>query len=101
MPEALRAAGADVRVHVEHFTQGTSDADWLRAIRGHRWVVLTKDKNMRRRPLEIAALMESGLRVFAVTASDLTGEELSRRNPRPFIARITRMGQVDIVRSRR
>lgn len=77
-------------------------------------MVLTKDKNMRRRPLEIAALMEAGLRVFAVTAGDLTGEELSQllvaalprisrlcRRPGPFIARITRMGQVDIVRSRR
>ena len=77
-------------------------------------MVLTKDKNMRRRPLETAALMEAGLRVFAVTAGDLTGEELSRllvaalprisrlcRHPGPFIARITRMGQVDIVRSRR
>lgn len=68
MPAALGAAGADVRVHVEHFTQGTPDVDWLRAIRGHGWVVLTKDTNMRRRPLEIAALMEAGLRVFAVTA---------------------------------
>ena len=97
VPAALRAAGADVRVHVDHFTQGTPDVDWLlRAIRGHRWVVLTKDKNMRRRPLEIAALMEAGLRVFAVTAGNLTGEK-----PGPFIARITRTGQVHIVRSRR
>lgn len=32
---------------------------------------------MRRRPLEIAALMDAGLRVFAVTAGDLTGDELS------------------------
>ena len=88
------------------------DVDWLAALHGREWVVLTKDKNIRRRPLEAQALVAANLRVFVVTATDLTGDEtgavLVRALPRirrfcrnhkpPFIAGITQMSQVTLLR---
>ena len=110
MPTALREAGAEVRTLADEFKAGTKDVDWLTGLHGHDWIVLTKDKNIRRRPLEIDALIGAGLRVFVVTATDLTGEEtgqiivkalpkirrLCKRQPAPFIAGITRMSDVTL-----
>lgn len=45
---ALREAGADVRLHDDHFSQGEQDADWIPVVSAHGWVILTKDKNIRR-----------------------------------------------------
>ena len=39
------------------------------------WVVLTKDRYIRRRELEIEALINAGVRAFVLTAADLTGPE--------------------------
>jgi len=49
VPEALRAAGADVVCHHEHFAPGTDDQTWLTELAQHPdWVVLTKDLRIRR-----------------------------------------------------
>jgi predicted nuclease of predicted toxin-antitoxin system len=110
VPAALRDAGAEVRTLADEFESGMKDVDWLTGLHGHDWIVLTKDKNIRRRPLEIDALIGAGLRVFVVTATDLTGEEagqiivkalpkirrLCKRQPPPFIAGITRMSDVTL-----
>jgi len=108
VPAALTAAGAAVKTLADIFGQGTKDTEWLTALGGKDWVVLTKDKNIRRRPLEAQALIAAGLRVFVLESTDLTGEEagqvLVKALPRivrfckkhraPFIAGITRMSQV-------
>lgn len=98
--------------HRDRFTQGTDDTEWLTALRAQRseWVVLTKDKQIRKRPLELQALMHAGLRVFALTAGDLGTDaqvaafmrglkrivRLSRLSG-PFVARVTASGDVKIV----
>jgi PIN like domain len=96
------------------FGQGMKDADWLSALHGRNWIVLTKDKNIRRRPLEAEALIEAGLRVFVVTATGLTGSEtaaiivkalpkirrLCKKHSPPFIAGITRMSDVTLLKIR-
>lgn len=106
------AAGYRVVLHSAVFSEGIDDAEWLTAIREHRrdWVVLTKDKHIRKRPLEKQAYMASGLRVFALTAANLPGAEqasafvrgLKRivriaQQPGPYIARITAIGDVRII----
>jgi hypothetical protein len=112
LPDALVAAGHGVVLHHERFAPGTDDVDWLTALHEHRgfWVVLTKDRKIRRRPLERLAIMNSGLRVFALTAGDLTFEAQTQafvsglkrivqlaRAAGPFIAGITASGHVKVI----
>lgn len=109
--DALRAAGARVEVHVDHFREGTEDTEWLTALGARGWVVLTKDRAMRRRAAELEALRAAGLRVFALTAAHLSGPATAEafvralrriaglcqaRRP-PFIAAVTASGLVSIL----
>jgi len=73
--------------------------------------VLTKDKNFRRRPLELDAILVGNVRAFFLSATNLSTEQVAQtfvaalprirricgRHAGPFIARITRMAEVDIV----
>ena len=77
----------------------------------HGWVFVTKDGNIRRRPLELEALRASKLRVVIITGGNLTGDELAalmvrafsridrycRRVAAPAIIRVTRSGAVDVL----
>jgi hypothetical protein len=70
--------------------------------------VLTKDRRIRYRSNELTAAQESGVRLFVLTAGQLTGAEvgatfvaaletiyrLSAEEPAPFVARISRNGAV-------
>lgn len=112
LAEALRAAGHVVILHRDRFPAGIDDVQWLSALHERRtdWIVLTKDKQIRKRPLEKLALMTAGLRVFALTAGDLgTDAQVDaflrglRRIARisrlqgPYIARVTASGDVKVV----
>lgn len=114
VPEALKAAGITVVVHHEMFPAGTEDTVWLSELAKHSdWLVLTKDRQIQRRPLEQQAYLNARLRVFALTSANLTGEEqagafvralgkikrLARRRG-PFIAKVTAGGVVQVVVSR-
>jgi len=50
-----------------------------------RWVLITKDKNIRRNQLEIDALLSAGVRAFVVTATNLHREAMAQ-----LICRVTR-----------
>src|SRR5262249_54932445 len=52
VPEALRAAGLEVRVHDELFPQGTQDVVWLSEAGANGWVVVTRDDRIRYNQLE-------------------------------------------------
>lgn len=75
--EALRDAGARVETHLDHFVHDAPDTEWIPEIGRRDWVLITKDKNIRRNPLERMAYMSSGVRGFVVTAGNLKGEELA------------------------
>jgi hypothetical protein len=76
----------------------------------HHWVVLAKDRNIKRNPLEREALFNAGLAAFFLTKADMTGEEtiqaivtglprianLLASERRPFIARILPDGRVEL-----
>ncbi|TVQ06020.1 MAG: hypothetical protein EA368_18070 [Leptolyngbya sp. DLM2.Bin27] len=40
VPEALRATGATVETHLDHFPPEAADVDWLPAVSDRGWVVL-------------------------------------------------------------
>jgi PIN like domain len=62
VPEALRAAGLDIRVHDELFPQATQDIVWLTEAGAQRWVVITRDDRIRYNQLEKQAVLAAKLR---------------------------------------
>lgn len=74
---ALRKAGAEVAVHDDHFAQDTADSVWLAAVGAKDWVVISKDENIRRNPLERRAYEDAKVRGFVVTAKGLGGKDLA------------------------
>jgi hypothetical protein len=74
-------------------------------------VVLTKDKLIRKRPIEREALVAANVRAFVFTGGNMSGVEMAesivgaiprmRRiietTPAPFIARITGSGSVEVI----
>lgn len=74
--DLLRAAGAKVEVHLDHFSGDAPDTQWIPQVAQRGWVLITKDKNIRRNPLERAAYERAGLRGFVATGHDLSGREL-------------------------
>jgi hypothetical protein len=76
--EALRAAGARVKVHIDHFEQSAPDIEWIPEVGRRDWVLITKDQNIRRNPLERAAYEAAGLRGFVVTGTDMGGADLAQ-----------------------
>lgn len=109
--DALRQAGAEVQIHDDHFRQETPDEEWLREVGQRRWIVLTKDTQIRYRAHERAALMQAGVRAFVLVAKNLSGREMAdifvkalpaiRRfvanHQPPFIAKVTRSSAVSMV----
>ena len=112
---ALRLAGAQVQIHDDHFPTTAADEDWLREVGQRGWVVLTKDRGIRYRAPALAAIRVSAVRMFVLTAGDLQGSEMAvifanalrritavaRREPAPFIAKITKTGVVSLLLSAR
>jgi len=111
VPEALRSAGVLVEVHDDHFAPDTPDTVWLAEVGARGWIVLTKDSRIRRHPLELQSLLAANVAAFMLTATDLTGADMGRilvaampkltalirSRARPFIATISRQGQVAII----
>jgi len=110
---ALRQASAHVEVHDDHFPKDAPDTEWLTVAGEREWIVLTKDKRMRHRILEVATIAKAKVRVFALTAKDLQGPEMAAifvtalpkmkrfalGNPPPFIATVTKSGAVSMLLS--
>lgn len=108
-PGALRSAGLVVHVHADHFPQNTPDAEWLPRVAGRGWVILTNDRKIRSRAVELRAVMTSGARVLALVGGSLSAAELARNfinsvarvdeflaaHPGPWIARLYRPSPVE------
>ena len=56
-PRILSEAGLSVETHDSHFSHGTKDVEWLPAVGRNGWFVLSRDKRIRYRPNEQAAVM--------------------------------------------
>jgi predicted nuclease of predicted toxin-antitoxin system len=97
---ALRAAGARVEAHDDHFAQDAADEQWIPDVAARGWVILTKDKNIRRRAGEREALVTASARIITLTSGNMRGadmaalfvghlaemEQLAATTPAPFVA---------------
>jgi len=105
--EALRAAGASVERLTDRFPKGTEDLVWLEWVGVNRRVVLSRDKRIRYRRLELLALKAARVRAFVFTGGNVgmedTGkilagalpriERIARKDPGPFIYHVGKSGQ--------
>lgn len=110
-PGRLRAAGLRVEAHVDHFRNDAPDYEWLPAVASNGWVILTNDQWIQRRVLERDSLMAAGAAVVAIVGGDSPAlllatnfvnawpnvDDLIRRTPRPFIAKLYRPNPVERV----
>jgi hypothetical protein len=115
VPNALREAGAVIEVHADHFAPDAPDEAWLAAVGERGWVVITKDKAIRHRETELAALKAARVAAFVLTAAGLTGPAngavLARALPAmrrvlignrpPFVAAISASSRITLYRGRR
>lgn len=76
VPEALKASSLRVERLDDHFAPNCPDVEWLPEVARRGWIVLTRDQNLRWRPLERHIVVEAGLRVFVVRAKDLSGPQI-------------------------
>lgn len=104
--QSLRDAGARVEVHDDYFPENATDVDWLTAAGQRGWVVLSKDEQIRRNPLERDAIKAARVKAFFLTQQGLSGPEMGEifvkalpgmvrravRQPGPFIFTVSRSG---------
>ncbi len=104
----LRDAGLEVRIHDDHFAPDARDEVWLAEAGRRAWIVLTKDRKIRYRKNEIAAIRACGVRAFVLTSGDLQATEVGaaflralpamerfmEQNPPPFVAGVSKAGRV-------
>jgi hypothetical protein len=107
----LRGAGFRVEVHDDHFADDAPDEEWLNAIAGREWILLTKDGRIRRRVLEKQALQRAGVHAFFLGNRRLGGIEMADAYERaipamirlvmsankPILASVHRDGRVTII----
>lgn len=94
-------------MHDDHFPIDCPDAEWLEEVGKRGWVVLSKDKLIRKRNVEKYALINANVATFILTSGNLTGEQMGEalvkahkkmiriveNYQRPFIVTVTRDGR--------
>jgi hypothetical protein len=109
--DALRHAGAEVEVHDDHFPPNARDDVWLPPVGERGWIVLTRDKRIRYRSQERAALIQARGRAFVLSGGSLSGPAMAavlvnalpvmrqfvERYQAPFIAGVTQAGSVSLL----
>ncbi len=107
----LRAAGFQVEEHSAHFADDAPDVEWLGEAGRRGWVVLTKDKAVRRNALELAAIRAAAVACFSLGAGNLKSEQMAqafvsarrrmekvlRRFDPPMTASVTLTGDVRVL----
>lgn len=110
--DALRSAGLLIKTVPDEFGRGRPDVEWLSEAGKRGYVVLTKDKAMRRSPMEVAVIREFRVRYFALAKGNLTAAHIaaailtaapqiegivgSMKGRRAVLARITAAGRVNV-----
>ena len=74
----LREAGAIIELHDDHFHQATEDRIWIPDVTARGWVILTKDKNIRRPSGEREDVLLAGARVFTLTSGNMSGDVMAQ-----------------------
>ena len=105
--EAVRAQGYTAHLLTDRFKSNAPDETWLADVGARQWVVLTKDRHFRKRPVELQAIVTWKVRAFVLSAANLRGRQqadaIAAALPRivrvchrggPIVANITAAGQV-------
>ena len=83
VPRLLRASGLRLVTLAEHYgvprDETVEDVEWLRLAGRQGWVVLMKDKGIRRNPRERAVVHAYSVRCFCLTRQGLKSSEMARR----------------------
>jgi len=83
VPELLRADGWDIVTLAGHYgvpaDQQVADTDWIEEAAKRGWPILMKDKQIRHRPAEIAAVVAHGARCFVIPRGDLASADMASR----------------------
>jgi hypothetical protein len=96
--------------HLDHFSPGIPDETWLPLVGSQGWILLTSDKRIRYNLLEKRALEIHAVREFVFASGNMSGQEMAaalelavkkmrnlcRRITPPFVASITRGGEVHL-----
>jgi hypothetical protein len=102
-PNILKENGISVERHCDHFEDDAKDEDWLSEIGSRGWYVITRDKNIRYKPNEKAAVERFNVGLF-ILIGDIKHIDLAynfvntypriikfiEKNSCPFIAKIYR-----------
>jgi predicted nuclease of predicted toxin-antitoxin system len=75
--DVLREAGFPVVAHDEKFAPDTPDEEWLDVVGKQGWIVISRDRQIRRRPNELDALRRAKVRAVFVTGGNLSGHALA------------------------
>ncbi len=108
--DRLRSEGMKVELHDDHLPPTAPDERWLALVGRKGWVAITKDKNIRYRSAELAAVRKHSARVIVVRMKNATGCDIAEllvkgrrriarfaaNTPPPFVAGILGSGQVTI-----
>jgi hypothetical protein len=111
VPEALRQSGARCELHGDHFESNCPDNEWILAVSARQWIILTKDKRIRRRSTYLEDLRKSRAAAFILTSGNTTGSDnaqafskaltsmisLVRTRTRPLIATVSTGGKISII----
>jgi len=98
-------------VHDDHFKLDEQDEVWIRDVAARGWIILSKDKEIRKRPNERQALRDARAMAFFLASGNMTGNEMAdaflkalskmkrlhRKQPAPFVATVTRVGDVSLL----
>ena len=83
VPEALRADGWDLTTLAEHYgmpaDEQVADTEWIEEAAKRGWPILMKDKRIRHRQAEIAAVVGHKARCFVITRGDLPSADMTLR----------------------
>jgi len=60
------------------FESDTEDAVWIPAVAAKHWVILTKDKRIRRDSLELTAVLTARAFYFTLGGGNYTAEDMAR-----------------------
>ena len=71
----LRAEGIPFVAHRDHFADDTPDAEWIAAVAERGWTILTRDRRIRYRANEVAAVRRGRLHMFALTSGNVSAAE--------------------------
>ena len=75
LDDALRSAGIPFVAHREHFADDTADPEWIAAVGDRGWVIVTRDRRIRYRANEVAAVRRGRLHMFALTSGNVSAAE--------------------------